>query len=120
MFDVWVGQPELRWARLAWERLLERGLGNYGNPTEKCMVKIRFLALAGFYHDFCYVAWRVEAYPDYQVWAELLEIHSFSLGQLAGTSAEWSEEDTGCVVGYTEVIRTCRRWVCEISPFIGS
>ena len=73
---------ELDWAKEAWEHLIRQGIGNYNNELEKCQVQIRFLALAGLYLDWCYIAWGQTAYPTYGSWAELLGISEFRVGQL--------------------------------------
>jgi len=83
-FDVWVGQPELSWAREAWESLARQGLASYINELEKCRAKIRFLALAGIYHDWCYIAWDETVNPAYSSWADTLEVGAFRVGQIVG------------------------------------
>ncbi len=93
LFDVWEGQPELRWAKQAWTHLTSRGLASYSNDFEKCRTKIRLMALAAFYRDFCYLAWDLAAYPTYDLWAELLEISKVLVGQLIGSDAELSTEE---------------------------
>jgi hypothetical protein len=45
-------------------------------------VKLRFLALAGIYRDWCSIAWQERANPGYSDWAYILEINAFHLGQL--------------------------------------
>lgn len=93
LFDVWQGQPELRWAKEAWTHLTSRGLASYSNDLEKCRTKIRLIALAAFYCDFCYLAWDEAAYPTYDLWAELLEISEVRVGQLIGSDSELSTEE---------------------------
>lgn len=94
-FDVWVGQPELNWAKEAWARLSKKGLTHYTDELEKTEVKIRFLALAGLYHDFCYKGWGETSYPMYRTWIHEMEISGVRLGQLIGRDPEVSgdEED---------------------------
>lgn len=84
-FNIWVDQPELNWAQEAWEHLTRQGLAAYASELEKCRVKIRFLALAGIYHDWCSIAWQESDNPAYSDWADLLNIREFRLGQLVGS-----------------------------------
>lgn len=92
-FDVWVDQPELNWAREAWSRLCERGLTHYTDEVSKTEVKIRFLALAGLYHDFCYVGWDEMSYPMYLLWIDEIGITGVRLGQLLGPEEELEGEE---------------------------
>jgi hypothetical protein len=93
---VWKDQPELNWAREAWHHLTAQGLAQYENEVERVAVKLRFLALAGFYRDFCYVAWGETSYPMYRLWADEMEISQVRVGQLVGRDFEAnSEADNG-------------------------
>lgn len=71
-FNIWVGQPELRWAKQAWELIIKAGLATYTNELERCKAVTRFLALGGLYHDFCKVAWDEKDEPNYVERIELL------------------------------------------------
>src|SRR5260221_730439 len=52
-FSVWVGQPELSWAKQAWQALTEAKLTRYCNEAERYRVLFRLLVLGGIYSDFC-------------------------------------------------------------------
>jgi hypothetical protein len=93
-FSIWVGQPELRWAREAWEILGRAGLSRYHGERERATVAIRFLALAGFYHDFCEIAWEEYSEPEYDEWATSLGVSPFRVGQLIADAADFDEDDT--------------------------
>jgi len=56
MFDVWIGQPELAWARKAWAALERRGLTLFSNELERTRVLIRAMALGTIYREFCDLA----------------------------------------------------------------
>jgi hypothetical protein len=56
---------------------------------ESCRVYIRFLALAGIYHDFCRMAWEEYSEPEDEYWADELGLTNFRIGQLIGEDAEW-------------------------------
>jgi hypothetical protein len=53
VFHVWSEQPELKWAKRAWELLDQSGLTAYRNDVQKYAVQFRLLALSGIYADFC-------------------------------------------------------------------
>lgn len=114
-FDIWVDQPELSWAQEAWKHLTQQGLASYANELERCRVKIRFLALAGIYHDWCYVAWQEPAAPTYVSWAHLLDIAELRVGQLLGIGnipiEGEDEEDQLFVLGLTKLISLHREEV---------
>lgn len=61
-----------------------QGLARYNNELERLIVKLRFLALGGFYRDFCYVAWGESSYPMYSLWADEMQISQLRVGQLVG------------------------------------
>jgi hypothetical protein len=84
-FSIWVGQPEIRWAKTAWRHIMKAGLANYANELEYCKACLRFLALADVYYDWCLIAWNEEYFDDeiMEAW-EHFEIRPFRLGQLIG------------------------------------
>jgi len=85
-FNIWVEQPELRWAKTAWGYMIEAGLDTYTSQLEYCKVCIRFLALASLYHDWCCMAWyECQEYTKiYDAAREHLGLSPFNLGQLSG------------------------------------
>ena len=83
-FDVWMQGTEKEWARTAWDLLCSAGAADYANQVERHEVLLLFLALGGFYRDFCALAWEERAEPMYSYWAEELELDAFVLGQLVG------------------------------------
>lgn len=91
-FHIWLGQPELVWAKSAWQVLTEAKLTIYRSELERYEVLLRLLVFGGIYSDFCAVAW--EEYPehDYFSWAEPLELDAFVLGQLYARLPEWDSE----------------------------
>lgn len=88
-FKVWVGQPELVWARKAWEVLGDEGLTGYNTELERHVVMFRFLVLAAIYRDFCQAAWQEQSSLDYSYWAETLSIADFVVGQLYSQMPDW-------------------------------
>jgi len=89
-FSIWVDQPELHWAKAAWQILTDAGLADYVGDLDRHRAIIRFLALAGIYSDWCDAAWDEYSAPQYYDWIEDLEISAFRLGQLVG-----AEDDDG-------------------------
>ncbi len=72
-FNVWVGQPELQWAKRAWQVLQDANLTRYRTELERYSVLFRLLVLGGIYSDFCDLAWGECSDPPYSNWAGLDE-----------------------------------------------
>jgi hypothetical protein len=53
LFNVWVGAPELSWARHAWGALDSAGLTTYSTNIERSQCLFRLLVLAAIYREFC-------------------------------------------------------------------
>jgi hypothetical protein len=86
-FQVWESGGELQWAEEVWDRTVAAGLANYSNGLERHRAAILFLGLAGFYQDFCALAWDERDAPSYSDWAEELDLDDFVLGQIVGPDA---------------------------------
>jgi hypothetical protein len=93
LFDVWVNQPELAWAKKAWEHIETAGLTVHINDVERTLVLIRLVALAAFYHSWCYAAWQ-EGAVQLEYWRDALEIPHFRLAQLVGVDFETNFGDS--------------------------
>ncbi len=97
IFNVWGGNPELRWAERAWDVLATAGLTRYTGQADRLRVYIRFLALGAIYRDFCYLAFDEYTEPEYGDWIcdppyDEVGILEFRLGQIVGEAAESDEE----------------------------
>lgn len=92
-FHIWTGQPELAWAKRAWQILGDAKLTTYDNEPEHYQVLFRMLVLGGIYSDFCDAAWQEYSEPSYSYWAEPLELNPFILGQLCGSLPDWDPEE---------------------------
>lgn len=97
IFNIWVGRPELKWAKTAWQKLDERGLTAYEDELEKHRALLRFLTLGAIYHEFCEKAFSEFASVEIIFWLSALEdaglyISPFRLGQLLGSSFLLDEE----------------------------
>lgn len=94
-FSIWVDQPELRWAKQAWNSLERAGLTSYLDERQRHQVLVRFVALADLYHEFCHLAWDEMYEPDYLAWADELNLSRFRIGQLAGLAGVdvWPGDD---------------------------
>lgn len=88
-FNIWSGQPELRWAEEAWSILAAAGLTTYTTPLARARVACRFFALAAIYLDFCYLAYDEDVDANYEGWTSLLELHPFHIGQLVGPDQDF-------------------------------
>jgi hypothetical protein len=89
LFNVWVEQPELRWAQKSWTALEANGLTSYESEIEKCKVYIRLLVLADLYRQFCHTAYD-ETYDDHDLYylcdefLSKFKLSPFYVGQLVG------------------------------------
>ncbi len=92
-FHTWAEQPELAWAKSAWQVLTEAKLTTYRSELERYEVLFRLLVLGGIYSDFCDAAWEERSDPDYSSWAEPMKLDSFLLGQLYARLPTWNPEN---------------------------
>lgn len=83
-FRVWVGQPELRWAKRAWQKIIAAGLASYSNELDYTRAALRFIALACIYNDFCQAAWDEESVTYVGDWWRMFNLSPFRIGQLVG------------------------------------
>lgn len=113
VFNVFVGQPELKWAEKAWEAIGRSGLTGFDSELARHRVLVRLLALACLYREFCHVAfdeyfdradltldWRGHCDPD-PLW----------LGYLAGAAGIEVDEDdddqsVSTAAALVEIVRT--------------
>lgn len=93
MFDVWIGQPELAWARKAWAFLERRGLTLFSNELERTRVLIRAMTLGTIYREFCDLAYDDAWDTEYLIWAEEMGLNSFRVAQLIGNDPEFGPDD---------------------------
>ena len=84
VFDIWCDGSEQQWAEQAWKYISKAGLAAYQDELGHTQVLIRFLGLAGIYHDFWHVAWEEPSEPDYGIWAEELNLSPIRVGMLLG------------------------------------
>lgn len=91
IFDV-RGQP---FATTAWTRIEGAGQPDYATTLEETEAKVRLLALGCIYLDFYSIAWGERESPDFEMWAEALDVETYCLGQLVGTEHEECNEAEG-------------------------
>lgn len=96
LFNTWVGNPEIGWARQAWKALRHGDLTSYTNELEKQRVLIRLMVLAIIYIEFCEHAWGEAGDPWIGDWSDALGLSPFRIGQLVGHefAAEAPAEDS--------------------------
>ena len=86
LFDIWLGQPEMAWAKRAWEMISEAGLSSYSDECERHRVLIRLLTLAILFHEFWYMAAQ-ETFDRDDImmrWEEASDVSHLWIGFLAG------------------------------------
>lgn len=118
LFKVWCIGSELAWAERAWGMLEKAGLTTYRDAVEETRVRVRLLALATIYWDFC----RIGADEDIG-WDELNEhaienlgIEPFRLGQVVGSAFD---ADDYAADGAGLVESALRLLIDEERPAIG-
>ena len=92
-FNIWVGQPEIEWAKAAFHNLARAGLLDDSSPLTRQLAVLRVLATAGIYHDSCEAAWEETSDIDYTEWCEDSLLDKFLLGFLFGTTQQYSPEE---------------------------
>ena len=93
-FDIWTGQPELIWAKKAFDVLAAAGLVEDTDAFSRQIAIFRVLALGGIYRDFCDAAWQERSWIDYAEWCEPDEIADrFVIGQLFAKMPDWDEDE---------------------------
>jgi hypothetical protein len=90
-WGVGLGQD---WAQMMWPYLAKAGLTRYRTEIERCQVKIYAMALADFYHQFCWVACQEPQDEEYCDWAEALELSEFRIGQMMGDDPDFEPDET--------------------------
>src|SRR4051794_12458933 len=86
MFKVWVGGGELEWAKECWQHFAAKGLTDSANVIEDTASRLRLVALARIYEEFCGLAWDENPETPVDYLAEDLELDSVALGILAAAS----------------------------------
>ncbi len=106
-FNVWVGSPELHWAKSMWQLLAKQELTSYENDFEWHVVVFRFLSLGGVYRDFCAVAWDEQTDRWYWDWVDSIELNPLIVGQIYGreTQEEYGEEISDVLSALVELER---------------
>jgi hypothetical protein len=93
-FDIWMGQPELIWAKKAFEVLVAAGLVEETDAFSRHLAFFRVLVLGGIYRDFCDAAWGETSWIDYSEWYEPDGIVSrFVIGQLFARTPDWDADE---------------------------
>lgn len=88
IFDV-RAQP---FVNAAWTHIEGAGRPDYATILEETEAKVRLLALGCIYLDFCSIALGERESPDFEMWAEALDVETYCLGQLVGTAHEECNE----------------------------
>ncbi len=110
VFTLWSDGSEVRWAKQAWETLARKGLTSYADEFERYQVLIRLFALGAIYRDFCSIAWEERQEPEYDYWAELVDLSVFRIGQLVGHAPDVADDAGGALA---DLVENCRGEVVD-------
>ena len=86
MFHVWTDGSELLWVREAWGHLHAAGLVSGETMLEVTASRLRLVALARIYREFCGLAWDEDQQTLLDYLAEHLGIDPVALGLLASAA----------------------------------
>ena len=93
-FDIWMGQPELVWAKKAFAFLVTTGLVEDTDAFSRHLAIFRVMVLGGIHRDFCEVACEETSCIDYDDWCEPLElVDRFVVGQLFACMPDWDPDE---------------------------
>jgi hypothetical protein len=98
------------WAELMWNFLKDAQLTRYQTELERCQLKIHVMALADFYHDFCWIAYQEPQDVEYMEWAEKLKICEFRIGQMMSSEPDFESEDCD---GYSLANTALSELICD-------
>lgn len=93
VFNVWVEQPEMKWARKAWLHLRTKGLTSYRTEADRTMVLVRLATLALMYREFCEIAFEENQGTFEWIEWDQLGIESGSLYQLVRPEADSNDAE---------------------------
>jgi hypothetical protein len=93
IFRVWIDGTELKWAKEAWKHLTSAGLTSATTMLDITATKLRLVALARIYEEFCGFAWDENPETPLNYLAENLEIDPIALGILAAKADPDNFED---------------------------
>lgn len=88
LFRVWVVGDERAWAEKAWDCLRRAGLTKFATVIEETRVRLRLVALAGLYADFCRIGCDEEFEKESGRWAYEMELSPFRVAQMVGADFE--------------------------------
>lgn len=88
IFNIWVDQPEMKWAEKAWDALTKAGLTGCSDEIERHKSLIRLMTLGVMYAEFCCKAWEECGEPPLTDWADTSGINPLRIGQLLGADFE--------------------------------
>lgn len=87
MFNVWLGDGEIKWVEECWRHFGEAGLTGNSTPLEATAASLRLVTLARIYEEFCGLAWDENPETPIDYLAEDLELNSLALGILAAIAS---------------------------------
>lgn len=90
---VWLTNRNVQFAKSCWKIFDELGLTKYSNDLERNIVCLRIVALGRIYREFHGINGDEYIEPNYEEWAELLNITGFRLGQLIGMDEDFLNEE---------------------------
>jgi hypothetical protein len=91
-FNIWVGYPEIGWAKRAWSCLIDAHLADGSGPLDRLRSYVRFLVLASLYRDWCAIVWDERHDDEPAAWLSAAEVNLIHVGQLLGRATTVSDD----------------------------
>jgi len=122
LFKVWWDGSELQWAQTAWEHIVAAGHAHGEMGKEYCQARLRFLALATFYCDWCSVATDEDPELQLEEYIEALNLNPFYLGLMLEADYDlddkdehdWPDEKCALANAFRELVRRERPLVARV------
>ena len=108
-FDIFDGQPEMRWAGLAWRHLDRAGLTAGTTCLDVARSHVRMLVLASLYRDWCMKAWDEVQDDEVGYWIGEFDFLPLGVGQLIGVDDDLSTDPHEALVEALETLMARER-----------
>jgi hypothetical protein len=119
LFKVWWDGSELQWAQTAWEHVIAAGYANGEMGKEYCQARLRLLALATLYADWCFLATDENPEPEVEGYVKVLALNPFYLGLLLEPDYELDGQDRfGFHDDEIALANAVRELVCRERPIV--
>jgi hypothetical protein len=117
-FCIFVGQPEMRWFKKAWQGFIDAGKASYDDDVQMHWVLARIVTLGIVFNEFCEKAWEEGGDPESLICELQSNENRFNLVRLGNIvepdvlSADADQADSFCEA-MSNLVYRCRTEVYE-------